>query len=387
MAVTFARLRIAGFKSFAEPVSVEILPGLTGIVGPNGCGKSNVVEALRWAMGETSARSLRGGEMDDLIFAGTAARPARNFAEVVLTLEQSIGQAVVTQAGVADGAGGSAMAGEPNEPRAPPPFHDQPELQISRRIERGAGSAYRVNGREYRARDVQTLFADLASGARSSAMVSQGRVASIVNARPDERRSILEEAAGITGLHARRHEAEIKLRATEANLARAEDLRLQLDTRVQSLAGQSKQAGRYREIAASLRDGETTLLALLHARARQAVATAGAARLAAATGLRDAALRLQAAEAAEHLAEAALPEPHALEAQARTLLDARIPVSMVICAATAACDTEAAAPSIASPTTNSVRSSRTRPESRCAISSTSVIIWLREWPLWWMCFE
>ena len=137
MPVAFARLKIAGFKSFAEPAIVEILPGLTGVVGPNGCGKSNVVEALRWAMGETSARSLRGGEMDDVIFAGTAGRPSRNLCEVVLTLEDAAGT-------------------------APPPFHDSPELQISRKIERGAGSAFRLNGKEVRARDVQTLFAALA---------------------------------------------------------------------------------------------------------------------------------------------------------------------------------------------------------------------------------
>ena len=179
MPVSFVRLRIAGFKSFAEPAVVEILPGLTGVVGPNGCGKSNVVEALRWAMGENSARTLRGGEMDDVIFAGTANRPSRNLAEVTLTLEDAAGL-------------------------APPPFHDLPDLQISRRLERGAGSSYRVNNREARARDVQTLFADLGSGARSSAMVSQGRVAAIVSARPDERRSVMEEAAGITGIHERR---------------------------------------------------------------------------------------------------------------------------------------------------------------------------------------
>ena len=296
MSVRFTRLRIAGFKSFAEPASFEIRPGLTGIVGPNGCGKSNVVEALRWAMGESSARSLRGGEMDDLIFAGTAARPARNLAEVTLTLEDAAGI-------------------------APPPFHDQPELEISRRIERGAGSNYRVNGREIRARDVQTLFADLASGARSSAMVSQGRVAAIVNARPEERRSILEEAAGITGLHARRHEAELKLRATEANLARAEDLRLQLESRLGELGAQSKQASRYREIAANLRESETGLLSLLHARARLAVRQAR--EFAAAT---DAALRAaerQALEAtqAEPRAEAALAEPRETEAVARTNLE------------------------------------------------------------------
>ena len=194
MTAQLTRLRIAGFKSFAEPVTMDILPGLTGIVGPNGCGKSNVVEALRWAMGETSVRSLRGGEMDDVIFAGTAARASRNLAEVTITLEK------------------------PAESELPDPFTAEQELQVTRRIERGAGSAYRANGRELRARDVQTLFADMASGAHSSAMVSQGKVAALVNAKPEARRQVLEEAAGITGLHARRHEADLKLRAAETNL-------------------------------------------------------------------------------------------------------------------------------------------------------------------------
>ncbi|MGD0433483.1 MAG: AAA family ATPase, partial [Acetobacteraceae bacterium] len=175
MPVSFSKLRISGFKSFAEPTAVDILPGLTGIVGPNGCGKSNIVEALRWAMGESSARGLRGGEMEDVIFAGTAGRASRNIAEVLVTLTDTHGV-------------------------APPPFHDQAELEIQRRIERGSGSNYRINGKEARARDVQTLFADLASGARASAMVSQGRVGAIVSARPEERRAVLEEAAGITGL-------------------------------------------------------------------------------------------------------------------------------------------------------------------------------------------
>ncbi|WP_338331491.1 AAA family ATPase [Acetobacter sp. LMG 32666] len=246
MTVRFVRLRIVGFKSFADPITVELLPGLTGVVGPNGCGKSNVVEALRWVMGESSARSLRGGEMDDLIFAGTTGRPARSLAEVTVTLEGTRGF-------------------------GPAAFADLDELQITRRAERGAGSEYRINGRTVRARDVQTLFADLASGARSSAMVSQGRVAMLVGARPEERRSILEEAAGITGLHARRHEAEIKLRATEGNLTRAEDRRVQLTERLSGLAEQSREATRYREISAALREAETELLAVLHARARLAV--------------------------------------------------------------------------------------------------------------------
>ena len=193
MPVSFRRLRIAGFKSFAEPASLEILPGLTGIVGPNGCGKSNIIEALRWVMGESSARTLRGGEMEDVIFAGTTGRPSRNIAEVTLSLDDTEGV-------------------------APPPFQAQAELEIARRIERGNGSSYQVNGHDVRARDVQTLFADLASGSRASAMVSQGRVGAIVAARPEDRRVVLEEAANITGLHARRHEAELKLRAAEANL-------------------------------------------------------------------------------------------------------------------------------------------------------------------------
>ena len=302
MPVSFARLRIAGFKSFAEPVSIEILPGLTGIVGPNGCGKSNVVEALRWVMGESSARSLRGGEMDDLIFAGTVARPARNLAEVTLTVEAAAGLA--------------------------PPPHDGPtlqdaELEISRRIERGAGSAYRINGREARARDVQTLFADLSSGARSSALISQGRVAAIIGATPGERRSILEEAAGITGLHGRRQDAELKLRATEANLLRVDDRRAQLGARIEALGAQSAQAGRYRTVAASLREAEAALPALLHERARIAVALAGETRSAAEAALAGAEQRALEASAAEAEAERALSAPRDAEALARSLLERR----------------------------------------------------------------
>ena len=253
MPVSFRRLRIAGFKSFAEPTSVEILPGLTGIVGPNGCGKSNVVEALRWAMGESSARNLRGGEMEDVIFAGTAGRASRNIAEVTLFLDEAEG-------------------------RAPPPFHEQPELEIVRRIERGSGSAYRINGKEARARDVQTLFADLASGSRASAMVSQGRVGALVGAKPEDRRSVLEEAANITGLHARQHEAELKLRAAEANLARAEDLRAQLDSQLGNLKRQARQASRYRNISGAIRAAEAELFSIQRARVEAIRAQAAAAR-------------------------------------------------------------------------------------------------------------
>jgi chromosome segregation protein len=294
--VAFTRLRIAGFKSFAEPQTVEILPGLTGVVGPNGCGKSNVVEALRWAMGETSARSLRGGEMDDVIFAGTAGRPSRNLAEVVVTLEEAAGT-------------------------APPPFHEAAELQISRKIERGAGSAFRVNGREVRARDVQTLFADLASGARSSAMVSQGRVGTIINARPDERRAVLEEAAGITGLHARRHEAELKLRAAEANMERAEDLRAQLDSQLAGLQKQVRQANRWRTLSSTVKEAEAELLALAQARVAADRAKAAAALAAAKDAVRAAAEGLAAAAAAETEAQTALPALRHAEAAARTTLE------------------------------------------------------------------
>jgi chromosome segregation protein len=294
--VSFTRLRIAGFKSFAEPAVVEIRPGLTGIVGPNGCGKSNVVEALRWAMGESSARSLRGGEMDDVIFAGTAARPSRNIAEVSLSVEDAQGA-------------------------APPPFHEAPELEVARRIERGVGSHFRVNGREARARDVQTLFADLASGARSSAMVSQGRVGAIVNARPDERRAVLEEAAGITGLHARRHEAELKLNAAEVNLARAEDLAGQLAAQHEGLKKQARQANRYRNISANVRAAEAELLAIQRARAEAERTEAAAALHAAQADVASAATAATEAAARATEAAAALPPLRSAEGAARTALE------------------------------------------------------------------
>ncbi len=296
MPARFARLRIAGFKSFADTTTVEILPGLTGVVGPNGCGKSNVIEALRWAMGEANARNMRGAEMEDVIFAGTAGRAARNLAEVTLTLEETAGL-------------------------APPPFHEHADLEISRKIERGAGSSYRVNGKEARARDVQTLFADLASGARASAMVSQGRVGALVNARPDERRALLEEAAGITGLHARRHEAELKLRAAEQNLARAEDLKGQIESRLAELRRQARQASRYRNLSGAIRAAESELLAIQRALAQLARDAAQAAYARAENRVRESTIK--AAEAAAHAAttEAALPELRSIEAEARTGLE------------------------------------------------------------------
>src|SRR5512147_1791342 len=234
----FAKLRLSGFKSFVDPTELIIDSGVTGIVGPNGCGKSNLVEALRWAMGENSAKRMRGGEMDDVIFGGTNGRPARNIAEVSLAIEN------------------------PNRD-APKPYNEIPEIEIVRRIERGMGSDYRVNGREVRARDVQLLFADAATGAHSAALVSQGRVGAIINAKPTDRRALLEEAAGITGLHSRRHEAELRLRAAEANLARLDDVIVTLESQLQALKKQARQASRYRNLNDHVRRQEATLFHLL----------------------------------------------------------------------------------------------------------------------------
>ena len=298
MRARFVRLAIAGFKSFPEPATVEILPGLTGIVGPNGCGKSNVADALRWAMGEASARTMRGGEMDDVIFAGTTARPSRNLAEVVLTLEA-----------------------DPGETGFPAPFAGHPEIAVARRIERGAGSAYRVNGRDTRARDVQTLFADLASGARSSAMVSQGRVSALVSARPEERRQVLEEAAGITGLHARRAEAETRLRAAEANLERAEERRAMLEAQLAGLQKQAKQAARYRTLSTTVGEAEAALLALARARARAGLQGAEDTLATARDEVTNAAAAFAAASERARAGQAALPGLRAAESAVRTTLE------------------------------------------------------------------
>ncbi|MCK6454028.1 MAG: chromosome segregation protein SMC [Alphaproteobacteria bacterium] len=245
----FNRLRLSGFKSFVEPTELRIDPGLTGIVGPNGCGKSNLVEALRWVMGETSAKRMRGGEMDDVIFGGTAERPARNLAEVLLELDNASRD-------------------------APSAFNDAEELQIARRIERGTGSVYKVNGREVRARDVQLLFADQATGAHSTALVSQDRVGALIAAKPAERRLLLEEAAGITGLHSRRHEAELRLKAAETNLTRLDDVLSALDGQLQNIKRQARQATRYRNISGHIRFHEA---AILHQRVEQAHAAVAAA--------------------------------------------------------------------------------------------------------------
>ena len=245
----FAHLKLSGFKSFVEPTELLIKDGLTGIVGPNGCGKSNLVEALTWVMGETSARNLRGGAMDDVIFAGTTSRPSRNAAEVTLGLDN-------------------------RERKAPPLYNESPELDVTRRIRRDTGSDYRINGKVARARDVQLLFADLATGAHSTAIVSQGRVGALINAKPKERRHLLEEAAGISGLHSRRHEAELRLNSAENNLERVDDVIEQLEAQLGNLKRQARQANRYRNISGHIRKTEAMLLYRKYQQAQQKAAQA-----------------------------------------------------------------------------------------------------------------
>jgi chromosome segregation protein len=241
------RLRLIGFKSFVEPTDFEIEPGLTGVVGPNGCGKSNLVEAVRWVMGEASYKAMRAAEMDDVIFSGNTERPARNHAEVSVLIDN-------------------------DDRKAPAAFNDTDTLEVSRRIMREQGSTFRVNGREVRARDVTVLFADASTGARSPALVHQGRIGEIIQARPDQRRRVLEEAAGISGLHARRHEAELRLKAAEQNLVRVEDVIGQLATQVAALKTQARQAVRYRNISGQVRRTEALLLHLRWLAAKAEVA-------------------------------------------------------------------------------------------------------------------
>jgi chromosome segregation protein len=266
----FSRLRLNGFKSFVDPTDLVIHDGLTGVVGPNGCGKSNLLEALRWVMGENRPTAMRGGGMEDVIFAGAATRGARHFAEVSLSIDNT-------------------------ERLAPSGFNDNDTLEIVRRITRDAGSAYKVNTRDVRARDVQMLFADASTGAQSPALVRQGQISELINAKPKARRRILEEAAGISGLYQRRHEAELKLNGAEQNLLRVDDVIEQLATQLAQLARQARQAARYREIGEALRRAEGMLL---YRRWREA----DLARAEAETGHRD---RVQAAAQAELSARAA----------------------------------------------------------------------------------
>jgi len=289
------RLRLLGFKSFVEPTDFLIEPGLTGVVGPNGCGKSNLVEALRWVMGESSYKSMRASSMDEVIFSGTNNRPARNNAEVGISIDNA-------------------------ERSAPAAFNDQDSIDIARRIEREAGSTYRINGREVRARDVQILFADASTGARSPALVHQGRIGEIIQAKPEQRRRVLEEAAGVAGLHARRHEAELRLKAAETNLLRLEDVIGQLAAQIDGLKKQARQAIRYRTVSAQVRKSEATLYHLRWTAASTEVIEAERAKdlcvreVATRTGAQAEASKRQA------IASAALPELREAETRAGAAL-------------------------------------------------------------------
>jgi len=230
----FKKLELSGFKSFFDKTNFFIESGLTGIVGPNGCGKSNIVEALRWCMGETSAKSMRGSGMEDVIFSGTSNRPQKNISEVTITIDNS----------KKEGQG---------------QFVDLDEIQIKRKIERDKGSKYFINGKEVRAKDAQTFFADLSTGAHSPSMISQGRIGMIVTAKPSERKSVLEEAAGISGIHMRRHEAETRLNAAENNLRRADELKKQQEKQLDNLKKQAEEATKYREFSEKIKSSEAAL--------------------------------------------------------------------------------------------------------------------------------
>ncbi len=242
-------LRIAGFKSFVDPESVPIRPGLTGIVGPNGCGKSNLLEAMRWAMGANSAKAMRGGEMDDLIFSGAAGRPARELAEVTLVLDNS-------------------------ERTAPPEFNASDTLEIMRRLKRGAGSSYKLNGRTVRGKDIKLLFADASTGANSPSLVRQGQISELIGSKPQNRRRILEEAAGIAGLNTRRHEAELKLRGAETNLERLSEVSAEVERQLESLKRQARKARKYKELSTKISALEAFLAHLKWQNAKQDQETA-----------------------------------------------------------------------------------------------------------------
>ena len=241
----FQRLKLHGFKSFSDATELHLEPGLSGVVGPNGCGKSNLVEALRWVMGESSYKAMRAAGMDDVIFAGSGNRPARNSAEVTLVLDNT-------------------------DRTAPAHLNNADVLEVTRRIEREAGSVYRVNGKEVRARDVQLLFADASTGAHSPALVRQGQIGELIAAKPQQRRALLEEAAGISGLHSRRHEAELRLKGAEQNLERVDDIIAQVEQQLETLKRQARLAIRYRSLSGEIRKAEATLFHIRWVRARVA---------------------------------------------------------------------------------------------------------------------
>jgi chromosome segregation protein len=232
--MNFKQLEITGFKSFSEKTNILIENGLTGIVGPNGCGKSNIVESLRWCMGENSAKSMRGSGMEDVIFSGTSNRPSKNISEVSLLLDN-------------------------RNKEGPAQYKELDEISIRRKIEKDKGSKYYINNKEVRARDVQTFFADLSTGAHSPSLISQGRIGQLVTAKPIERKSILEEAAGISGIHARRQEAETRLNAAENNLKRADELKKQQQKQLDNLKKQAEEASRYKEISKNIKKIEAGL--------------------------------------------------------------------------------------------------------------------------------
>ncbi|WP_296987800.1 chromosome segregation protein SMC [Thalassospira sp. UBA1131] len=293
--VQFKSLKLTGFKSFVDSTDLLVEDGLTGVVGPNGCGKSNLVEALRWVMGETSAKQMRGSDMSDVIFGGTSSRPARNVAEVSVTLDNS-------------------------ERKAPAMFNDFDMLEVTRRIERGGGSNYRVNGKDVRARDVQLLFADAATGARSNAMVSQGKIGALIGAKPIQRRLILEEAAGITGLHSRRHEAELRLKNAEQNMERLEDVLLQLDGQIASLQKQARQAERYRKLSESVRETEALLFHIRWSEAQKRQEDARELLVAGESAVRDLTSSVTEATTVQAHVAASLPDLRKKEAEAAAAL-------------------------------------------------------------------
>ena len=291
----FSKLRLNGFKSFVDPTDLIIADGLTGVVGPNGCGKSNLLEALRWVMGENRPTAMRGGGMEDVIFAGTATRPARNFAEVSLQIDNS-------------------------KRLAPASFNESDLLDVVRRITRDIGSAYKANSKDIRARDVQMLFADASTGAHSPALVRQGQISELINAKPKARRRILEEAAGISGLYARRHEAELKLRGAETNLSRVDDVIEQLANQLSQLARQAKQAARYRELGATLRLAEGLLLYRRWQEAEEARAAAEEALRVGTLTAAQAETAVQKSVKAREICEAVLPPLREEEAIANAVL-------------------------------------------------------------------